>query len=113
MYTRDVRAKIKEDLEEKYKCHCPYGGRGEGGCSCGSDLFEEVAAMKMFPENDAEGNPIFYFTIDGEVLCGKCARTADEPDYGGTNWECVNLRCVDCKKLIPSVYPLRGSDYEK
>jgi len=42
MTAAEIRALVEDELSEEYRCICPYGGRGEGGCSCGSDRFDEA-----------------------------------------------------------------------
>lgn len=42
MTADQLRAQVVEELEEEWYCRCPYGGRGEGGCCCGSDGFWEA-----------------------------------------------------------------------
>lgn len=42
MTADQVRAQVEAEMSEEYRCRCPYGGNGEGGCNCGSDRFDEV-----------------------------------------------------------------------
>lgn len=42
MTEAELRAQVVEELFEEWACRCPYGGRGEGGCNCGSGQFDEV-----------------------------------------------------------------------
>lgn len=47
MTAEQLRAQVVEELSEEWACRCPYGGRGEGGCCCGSDQFDEVVDREV------------------------------------------------------------------
>lgn len=43
----ELRALVESELSEEYRCICHYGGRGEGGCNCGSEQFWEVVDREV------------------------------------------------------------------